>query len=85
MGMGGKVKPFNRMMTAQETERLQQVETELAHIKGVLRKLGYVFPEDDNDSLTWKEVIYDAAVRGNMEKLNRWVALGRPIPKELPP
>jgi hypothetical protein len=73
------------MMTAQEIERLQQVETELAHIKGVLRKLGYVFPEDDDDPLTWEEVIHDAAVHGNVEKLNRWVALGRPIPKELPP
>lgn len=74
------------MMTAKEKQRLDHLESELAQVKGMLRKLGYVFPEDDNDPLTWEEVIQSCiGVNGTTEKLERWMALGRSIPKELPP
>ena len=70
-------------MTADERQRLNYLESELEQVKGILRKLGYVFHEDDLEALTWDEVI-QGCLDGSTEKLKQWMALGRSIPKELP-
>jgi len=71
-------------MTAEERQRLHHLESELTQVKRVLQKLGYVFSGDDYDSLTWDRVIQDC-LEGSNELLKRWMALGRSIPKKLPP